>query len=251
MNASNTTVVISRHQKDVSWTQKFVQNGFHVIVYDHNSHGNHPYYISSNNGREASVYLKYIVDYYESLSTYTVFLQDDDTSWHHRDSIVDLVLARLGKRSKYYNLNKKCLGIIQSNDLWPTMRKFFAKYMAPYIGDIEQYGEFTPGFKCCAQFIVHSDRVREHPKKMYEGILKYVVERPDPGTPNPQQARGHMLEWTWHLLFDNPFAPYNKDKKKPAQFRAEMEDKKNSILRQKKSNLDNRRKARLNGCDIL
>jgi hypothetical protein len=52
-------------------------------------------------------------------------------------------------------------------------------------------------------------------------------------------------------IFDNPFAPYNKDKKKPAQFRAEMEDKKNSILRQKKSNLDNRRKARLNGCDIL
>ena len=270
MNASNTTVVVSRHHKDVSWTQKLTSHGYHVIVYDHHPHQKHPYFVSANNGREASVYLKYLTDYYDSLSTYTVFLQDEDYSWHHRGSVADLVLSREGKRSRYYNLNSKCLGIITTNELWPTMRKFFSRYLAPYIGSIETYGEFTPGIKCCAQFIVHCDKVRAFPRKMYADMLEYALKAPEPKTPNPAKARGHMLEWTWHLLFDNPVLEVkdgsssfvtndNKNKKnnqvnrdQAARFREKMEARKHSLRAQHaKQEGDGRRKAHLRDCPVI
>ena len=115
-----------------------------MIVYDHEKHHHHPYYVKENRGREASVYLKYIIDDYDYLHHFTVFIQDDDKSWYHEGSIV-------------------------TNDLYPMMKEYFTKYLAPYIGPIEKYGDWTAGYKCCAQFIVHRDIIRKYPKKMYVG----------------------------------------------------------------------------------
>lgn len=274
MNPENSIVVVSRHEKPVSsWTRKLVENGFRVLVYDHEAHDGHPYFVPVNNGREASVYLKYIIDYYEHLPTFTIFLQDEDKSWHHEGSIVERVLDRVGRRSKYHNLNSKCLGIVRGIDLWPTMKSFFRAYLEPYIGSIEQYGEFTPGFRCCAQFVVHRDRIRQHPLRMYESLLRYTLREPPRGTPNPEKARGHMLEWTWHLIFDNPLARYNNDTALPSRrFRRAMAEREQSILKQtkesspsppppkkekgsaadkKEKEKNNKKRAELNGCEIL
>lgn len=65
---------------------------------------------------------------------------------------------------------------------------------------MEKYGDWTAGYKCCAQFIVHRDYLRKFPKKMYEDIFQYMMDgRHD------EKAKGHMFEWTLHLLYDNPF----------------------------------------------
>lgn len=98
MNQENTIIVISRHEKDMTWTRKLYDEGFHVIVYDHKKHPNHPYFVKENKGREASAYLRYIIDYYDHLHPYTLFLQDDEKSWHHEGSMVELIREQKGKK---------------------------------------------------------------------------------------------------------------------------------------------------------
>lgn len=224
MDQKNSIVVICRHKKDIGWTSKFVDNGFRVLIYDRksatsNSHS--PYVIDPEvGGHEASVYVRYILDYYEHLTHYTIFLQDDDHAWHHEGSIVDRVSERIKKKNntKYFNLNNVCLGRIKENDLWPEMKSFFQKYLSKYLGDIERYEDFTAGNKCCAQFIVHESLIKQYPKEMYEGLYEYFKEgsknsKNSKNNAKERKVKGHMLEWTWHLLFDNPFKNKKMSKK--------------------------------------
>jgi hypothetical protein len=221
MNQSNTIVVISRHQKDVSWTQELVHEGYYVIVYDHIIHNKHPYFVPKNMGREASVYIKHIINYYKHLSPYTVFLQDSNKSWHHKGSIVGLIKdfqeeqITSKKKLKYYNFNDVCLGYIKENNLWPQMQYFFQMFLAPYIGDIAGYKEFTPGHKCCAQFVVHRDLILKYPLKMYEDIYNKYLMNDDTEfiKQHNEKVKGHLMEWTWHLIFNNPFGMRNMTKK--------------------------------------
>ena len=39
-----------------------------------------------NKGNEASVYLKYIIDFYDNLPEFTFFIHDEEYSWHHSGS---------------------------------------------------------------------------------------------------------------------------------------------------------------------
>ena len=56
-----------------------------------------------NVGAHASVYLKHIIQKYDTLSEKTVFLHDEEFSWHHTGSIVDLVHNNVSY--DYFNLN--------------------------------------------------------------------------------------------------------------------------------------------------
>lgn len=239
MNNENTIIVISRHEKDMSWTRKLCDQGFHVIVYDHQKHSNHPYFVKENKGREASVYLRYIIDYYDHLHQYTIFLQDDDKSWHHEGSIADLVQGRKGKKSKFFNLNKRCLALIEPNNLYPMMKDYFTRFLSPYIGPIEKYGDWTAGYKCCAQFIVHRDYLRKFPKKMYEDIFQYMMDgRHD------EKAKGHMFEWTLHLLYDNPFIIHKMSEDK---FKKMM----NSRIKKIKEAVGKEEQVYIDGCRVI
>lgn len=217
MDQSNTIVVVSRHKKDVSWTSKLVDNQFRVLIYDHSAHKNHPYFVPKNKGREASVYIKYILDYYEHLTPYTVFIQDSEYSWHQDGSLVDLITNQLQKKIKFTGLNNKCMGFIKSNPMWPDMQAYWKKTLEPYFGDIEQYGNFTLGYNCCAQFIVNKNVIQKYPKEMYEKIYAYLMD-----DDVDEKVKGHMLEYTWNLMYNNPYK--NTQKKLSKQEIAEGEE---------------------------
>ena len=229
MEQTNTIIVISRYEKDMHWTKKFVEHGFRVLVYEHEKIASHPYFVNENKGREASIYLKYIIDYYDNLTPYTIFLQDSEKSWHHEGSIVDLVHHRVGKKDKFYNFNNRCLALIEPNNLYPMMVEYFNKYLAPYIGDIEKYGDWTAGYKCCSQFVVHKNTIRRYPKKMFEDMLAYMLDgRHD------EKAKGHMFEWTLHLMFDNPLTMHKMSPKKYREMMEKRKKKINNAVRDKK-----------------
>lgn len=224
MNQTNATIVISRHKKDVSWTKRFVENAFRVIVYDHHAHKNHPYYIPKNQGREAAVYIQYIISYYDALTPFTIFLHDQEYSWHHDKSIVDLVIENIGTKKRYLNLNNVCLGLIKTNPLWPYMVSYFRTCLEPYIGSMELYGDFTPGYKCCAQFICHKQLIHRFPKQMYANILEYLIDNNE----LDEKAKGHMLEWTWHLLFANPFIVQKMSKQAYNTYQTQIQNQANA-----------------------
>lgn len=201
--AQNTTVVVSRWDADTSWTQKLVEKGFRVIVYEHGTNNNSPYNLPANVGREASAYTRYIRDFYDNLTLYTVFVHDHEFSWHHEGSLVDILLHKVTSlcSPKYVNFNNRCTGDVH-NDLWPMTKSFFNKYLKLYLGPISTYGNWTLGNRCCAQFLVHRDRIRRHPRKMYVDMYKYFIAN---STTDPiGLARGHMFEWCASLIFDSP-----------------------------------------------
>ena len=196
MKPEETFIVISRCcENDTSWSRKLSEKGFHIAVYDHENTP-YPYFVTSHKGRESIVYFKYIIDYYHSLFPYTVFLHDKDFAWHHKGSIVNKILKTEG--SEYKNLNSKCTGSILEVKEMPW---FYDKFLKEYLGDIEKYGNWTLGEKCCAQFIVHRERIHKYPLKFYKAIYNWFLSGDDLDI----KTAGHMLEWTYMLIFDNPF----------------------------------------------
>ena len=197
MNPGNSIVVVSRWDRPTGWTQRLVQKGYRVLLYEHGTNPNNPYNLPANVGKEASVYLHYIVHSYDTLPTYVVFLHDEEHSWHHRGSIVDRVLAHEGKRHYYHNFNKVILGSIQKNQWWEKISAWFDRYLAPYIGPREKYGDWTVGNVCCAQFVVHRDRIRQFPKRFYQDLYGWMMT-----TQLDSEVSARFLEWTWFLLFN-------------------------------------------------
>ena len=213
-NPHNTTIVVSRWNGDTSWTVRLVELGYRVCVYDHGTNPNNPYSVPENVGREASVYMKYMRDYYDNLTTYTVFVHEHELSWHHDGSLVDMIVNKLAGlcSPKYVNFNNRCTGSIE-NGWWEdkSIQRFFDKYLAAYIGKLAEYGNWTLGNRCCAQFIVHKSRITKHPRAFYEKLYKFTLEKTEDPAKN-----GHLLEWTYNLIFDSPVL-YPKGKPSKAE----------------------------------
>ena len=91
----NSTVVISTWNgtKSVAWKRNLEARMYRVVVYGHvNKRIDPRLNIPKNRGKEASVYLKFICDHYEDLTKYTIFLHDEELSWHHVGQIWKRVL---------------------------------------------------------------------------------------------------------------------------------------------------------------
>lgn len=197
MNPSNTTIVVSRYNRPTLWTRDLTNKGYRVIIYDHGlGDMQSPYNLGKNKGKEASAYLKYIVDHYDSLTPYTVFLHDEETAWHHRGKIQDRVLEHQGKRDKYKSFNSATCGDIR-NGYWKEMQAFFKRYLEPYIGSASKYGNWTLGELCCAQFVVSRSLIKQHPKKMYSDAFKWIMN-----TNLDYEITGRLFEWTWRIIFN-------------------------------------------------
>lgn len=208
MNPANSIVVVSRWQQPTAWTQRLVEKGYKVLLYEHGTNVNNPYNLPNNVGKEASVYLRFIIDYYNFLPSYVIFLHDEEYSWHHQGKIADLVLEAQGQRHKYHNFNKVRQCSIKKNEWWKHISAWFDQYLAPFIGPREKYGDWTMGQRCCAQFLVHRDRIHQFPKTFYEDLYGWIMT-----TPLDSEISARFLEWTWFLLFDKKHSPKRGTKK--------------------------------------
>lgn len=199
MNIQNTTVVVSRYQENVSWLEKLTNKGIRVVVYDHLPAINNPYKVAGNFGNEAGSYMKYICDFYNNLSTYTIFIHAHEESWHHQGSLADNILHMLTTRYKpmpYESLNNLCMGSVK-NAIYKDTAAFYDRYLAPYIKKSKtDLGDWTQGHVCCAQFIVHKSKILAHEKKMYDDIYHFIIT-----TKKTPKTVGHLCEWTWHIVF--------------------------------------------------
>jgi hypothetical protein len=87
MNTVN--IVVSKYNKNVDFVYKINNNkNINVMIYE-KENLNNPLNIPVNKGNEASVYLKYIIDYYDELTDFTFFIHDEEYSWHHSGSVID------------------------------------------------------------------------------------------------------------------------------------------------------------------
>jgi hypothetical protein len=103
-----TNIVCSRYNKNVDFVYKINDNkNINILIYD-KENPNNILNIPYNRGQEASVYLKYIIDYYDKLTDFTFFIHDEEYSWHHSGSLIDKYKEAVMSNKKYFNINDKC-----------------------------------------------------------------------------------------------------------------------------------------------
>jgi hypothetical protein len=202
-----TNIVVSRYKKDVSWVNK-IKGNVNILVYDKENPEN-KYNVPVNKGNEASVYLKYIIDHYDTLPDFTYFIHDDEYAWHHSGSVVIKYYESIMKKQLYYNINDKCiLGSIKKNKWYEDICKWYKEYIEKYIPmDSLPNQDWTIGFKGSAQFLVHRDLIKNLPIEFYQDLYNWIIT-----TDMPNAKSGRFLEWTWHIFW-NIYPFIRKDNK--------------------------------------
>ncbi len=197
MNISNSIIIISRYNEDTSFINKLNDKQFQTILYE-KENPNNIYNIPKNKGNEASVYLKYIIDHYDNLKDYTIFIHCHEHSWHHEGSIVDIIENNMNKDHIFTNLNNYYMGEMENLDETNTdLALLFREYIRKAVGPYKLYPSFTKGVLGCAQFIVHKTAILNHSKIYYEKLYDWLMN-----TRIENFWNGRFLEWTWDLFWN-------------------------------------------------
>lgn len=188
-------IVVARYKEDIRWTYQFPN----VIIYNKGPPLNELNVIPLENvGREGHTYYQYIVDHYDDLDDYTVFLQGNP--FDHSPNIIQVL-------RDYFEERKTCSGfqhvsecIRQTNiskcPLWhkvPMQRVYnrvFHRAKQPIIEN--KQGWFS--FGCGAQFIVSREYIQARPREFYMKIVKLLEYSSDP-------IEGHAIERFHTLIF--------------------------------------------------
>lgn len=195
MNPQNTIVVISLYNKPIPWADKLRGMGFDVRPYTKEDPTS-PYDVPKNVGNEASAYLKYIIDNYDTLPEYSILLHDHEFSYHQEGSIVDAIQNKIGTEESFWNFNiptKHEFYLYDASERITFYNDFLKEYIGP---DIYKFGEFIFNRKLFAQFLVHKSLIQARPKQMYEKIYTWLM------TKNVHKwLSAFMLEIYWDIIF--------------------------------------------------
>ena len=200
MQPENTTIVISCYKKAIPWTDRLRKMGFDIRAYTKEDPTSE-YNVDKNIGMEATTYLKYIMDSYETMSEYVIFIHDDEFSWHHEGSIIDRITEKIGSNAPYHTLNNSHNLPYFYKDYNEEVSKFYDKFLKSYYGPLEQYGEFMGYTRIgAAQIIVASDTILGKPYEMYRDLYVWcMTNRSDDY--QVSKETGIMFEYFWGIIF--------------------------------------------------
>lgn len=195
----STSIIIARYNEDTNWIYKL--NKFkNIYVYEKEQIDKGELNIPKNRGNEASVYLKYIIDNYYNLPNHLVLIHCHEFSWHHTNSIIDIIEECIDTDIEYKNINDpiKCNDMGNYQD-WINgdVGFYYQNLIKPAVGDHIIYDNFTDNQPGCAQFIVHKDRILNHSLDFYKDIYDWILNV-DVNFKN----HGFYLEWTWELFWN-------------------------------------------------
>ena len=202
MEESITNIVVSRYIKNVDFVYKINNNqNINVMIYD-KENPNNPLNIPVNKGNEASVYLKYIVDYYDNLSNFTFFIHDDEYSWHHPGSIINKYQEATMSNELYYNINDKSHWTQPnyiSEDVYNQLLEWYNEYIEEYIpiANVPYNNVFTFNYNGTSQFLVHKNLIRRLPKEFYIQLYNWIIT-----TDMPTSQSVLFLEWSWYIFWN-------------------------------------------------
>jgi len=181
------TLVIAHYRENLDWLKNVRNMDIRVISRQGLSSGTPP-----NKGNEASAYLEYIIQQYDHLSEYTVFVHGHRSGWHHRENM-DEKLKRIVFDRSYRNINE--LGLTRLAD-YPESMENVRKHLPglqEILGPIDINNLY---FKCSAQFYVTRDAIRARPLDTYNRLYKYIME-----SETTIPFLGTVFEYLWHIIF--------------------------------------------------
>ncbi|KMP05232.1 hypothetical protein CIRG_04913 [Coccidioides immitis RMSCC 2394] len=163
-----------------------------------------------NKGRESMVYLTYIIDHYNHLPDYMVFIHGLRYQWHNDDPIYDGVPILRNLRLPYV----KSVGYAPLRCTWvpgcpaelhplnPTEKGLPTRVAAEraYASAFKTLlpNESVPkevGATCSSQFAVTRERVRRRRKSDYERMRRWLMN-----TDLEDEISGRIMEYAWHII---------------------------------------------------
>lgn len=168
---------------------------------------------ATTQGHEAAAYLTYIVQYYDSLPPYVIFIHANEDQWHNElfgtKTSTSLRFLRYESVDANGFVNLRCTGIPGCpNTQIPVHREpvddeyayvndaFFQLYSHLLQVPMDQVPERV-GHLCCGQFVVTRAAIQARPLEAYQRILNWVA--------NTDFTDSYGIGWTieklWHVMF--------------------------------------------------
>ncbi|EGD93733.1 hypothetical protein TESG_01266 [Trichophyton tonsurans CBS 112818] len=209
--ASRELVVASVKADDTAWIREQLAGWkANIYVADADAASNPGLSVPVNKGREAMAYLTYIIDRYDSLPDFMIFMHGRRYQWHNDDPIYDgaSVIRKLQLQAvvKTGYAPLRCTWIpgcpvelhpLKPVDEGPIVRQqtelAFATVFKTLFPGVEVPAEV--GATCSSQFAATREQVMLRPKMDYERIRKWLVE-----TNLPDDISGRIMEYMWHMI---------------------------------------------------
>ncbi|KAF2087460.1 hypothetical protein K490DRAFT_73836 [Saccharata proteae CBS 121410] len=168
--------------------------------------------VPKNKGRESMVYLTYIIDHYDNLPQYILFLHPKRYQWHNDDPDYDGLPVLQNFQLPYLHsqgyVNLRCAWVLgcpseikpyEKDDISTHQQAHAGHYYKKAFQEIFGVEREVPemvGVSCCAQFAVTREKVRETSRGEWERLRRWLVE-----TELTDDISGRVLEYSWHMLF--------------------------------------------------
>jgi hypothetical protein len=165
-----------------------------------------------NKGREAMVFLTYIIDRYHSLPGNIIFHHAERFQWHNDnldyDALPLLQRFRIQHLKNEGYVNLRCVWILGCpTEIRPKLDEAAPVKGAPvhaksvYKKGFEQlFPELEMpdaiGVTCCSQFALRRETIRQRPLSDYVRYRDWLKE-----SPLGDDLSGRVLEYSWHIMF--------------------------------------------------
>lgn len=189
-------IVTCHFNEDLNWLKKAT----HDVVVITKEGGTKPAipatYKIPNSGKEASVYLHYIVENYDNLPDTIAFFHGHEHSYHHYfGHLLDLIDKANMTDFDFVSLNGQ-------KELWyasPYLCKTWSRLFEPYLNMPLPDNMNHDGY---AQFVVNKNRILKHPKEAYQLWLDFTLCKfPELSDGMPDLQIGTIFENIWHIIF--------------------------------------------------
>ncbi|KAI9740208.1 MAG: hypothetical protein M1834_004786 [Cirrosporium novae-zelandiae] len=210
-NLSRVLVVPRLRSADVSWIkQELPDEQTAIYVVDDPTAELHP---PVNKGREATVYLTYIIDHYDSLPDVVLFFHDHRYTWHNNillglDSAQTLRQLKTDYVKKVGYFPARChhepgcpdwIHLDRPESEFDSFRKPEERFLRTSVWrELHATAEVPKALSepCCAQFGVTREIIRSNPLERYIAYREWLLT-----TTMPDEFSGRMFEYTWQYIF--------------------------------------------------
>lgn len=192
VKAEEMNIIVASKYEDTSWLSHFNN----AKIYRPNQAG-YQYTTHHDKGFESGMYLKYIIDHYDNLTEYNLFIHGHRQSWHVRDMIY--IIPRINLNNTLFkNINidyYQNVHISEATDL--RYKSMFIEIFKILNEEIIPYNH---GY-CCAQFIVHRDLILRHPKSVYIKLDEWIKNYPE-----ENYFISRAFEYLWSYIFTGEYS---------------------------------------------
>jgi hypothetical protein len=206
-NYTKTIVIPKLKTEDTSWLDEELPDVPKTIyVVDDEQAPLHP---PKNKGREAMVYLSYIVDFYDSLPDISIFIHAHRWAWHNNDLLdkdMAMVIRHLNPerviREGYMNLRchwyPGCPGWLKTHAEEKDQEKEEELLVAAAWKDLFPTEPMPDVLAqpCCSQFALSRERIRVLPRVEYERLRQWLLT-----TKLKDSMSGRIFEYVWQWVW--------------------------------------------------